>query len=187
LTLVRTPATSTAKSHSSEYAGLARVCSSAAQAHGVARACRRTLLLSVSGADFRGVALVCVCDTVTMAADLPEITIKDEENEFDSKEFKGEYEKIYRDVVKYTTPIITTLNGLPVYYRYHIKNGLALDKGLKIERYQDFTKRRNQSQKRKENKRKEIKKEEENVEDELANQFNTTMNISTKRRRIHDV
>ena len=39
----------------------------------------------------------------TMAAALPEITIKDEENEFDSKEFKGEYEKIYRDVVEYTT------------------------------------------------------------------------------------
>jgi len=34
----------------------------------------------------------------TMAAALPEITI----NEFDSKEFKGEYEKIYRDVVEYT-------------------------------------------------------------------------------------
>ena len=39
----------------------------------------------------------------TMAAALPEITIHDEENEFDSKEFKGEYEKIYRDVVEYTT------------------------------------------------------------------------------------
>ncbi len=51
----------------------------------------------------------------TMAAALPEITIKDEENEFDSKEFKGEYEKIYRDAVEYTTPIITALNGLPVY------------------------------------------------------------------------
>jgi hypothetical protein len=39
----------------------------------------------------------------TMVATLPEITIKDEENEFDSKEFKGEYEKIYRDAVEYTT------------------------------------------------------------------------------------
>ena len=27
----------------------------------------------------------------------------DEENEFDSKEFKEEYEKIYRDAVAYTT------------------------------------------------------------------------------------
>jgi hypothetical protein len=123
----------------------------------------------------------------TMAAALPAITIKDEEDEFDSKEFKGEYEKIYRDAVEYLTPIITALNGLPVYYRYHIKNGLALGKGLKIVRYQDFTKKRNQSQKRKEKKRKEIKKKEEDVEDELANQFNATMNISTKRRRIDDV
>ena len=156
---------------------------------------------------------MCVCDTVTMAADLPEITIKDEENEFDSKEFKGEYEKIYRDVVKYTTPIIKALNGLPVYYRYHIKNGLALGKGLKIGRYQDFTKKRNQvadvlqaccrrvsirvryqdftkkrnqSQKRKEKKRNEIKKKAEDEEDELVNRFNDTMNIS-KRRRIDDV
>ena len=38
-----------------------------------------------------------------MVAAIPEITIKDEENEFDSKEFKGEYEKIYRDAVEYTT------------------------------------------------------------------------------------
>ena len=93
------------------------------------------------------------------AASLPAITIKDEENEFDSKEFKGEYEKISRDVVEYTTPIITALNGLPVYYRFHIKNGseLALGKGLKIVRCQDFTKRRNQSQKRKEKTRKETK------------------------------
>ena len=104
---------------------------------------------------------MCVCDTVTMAADLPEITIKDEENEFDSKEFKGEYEKIYRDAVEYTTPIIKALNGLPVYYRYHFKNGLALGKGLKIGRYQDFTQKRNQSQKRKETKRNETKKRKE--------------------------
>jgi hypothetical protein len=68
----------------------------------------------------------------TMIAALPEITIKDEEDEFDSKEFKEEYEKIYRDVVEYTTPIIKALNGLPVYYRHHIKNGLVLGKGLKI-------------------------------------------------------
>ena len=43
-----------------------------------------------------------------------------------------------------------------------------------------------QTQKRKEEKRKEIKKEED-VEDELANQFNDTLNISTKRRRVDDV
>ena len=85
----------------------------------------------------------------TMAAALPAITIKDEEDEFDSKEFKGEYEKIYRDAVEYLTPIITALNGLPVYYRYHIKNGLALGKGLKMIRYKDFTIKRNQSQKKK--------------------------------------
>jgi hypothetical protein len=91
----------------------------------------------------------------TMVAALPEITIKDEENEFDSKEFKEEYEKTYRDAVEYTTPIIKALNGLPVYYRYHIKNGLALGKGLKIVRHQDFTNKRNQSQKRKEKKRNE--------------------------------
>jgi hypothetical protein len=44
----------------------------------------------------------------TMVAALPEITIKDEENEFESKEFKGEYEKIYRDAVEYLTPIVKT-------------------------------------------------------------------------------
>ena len=93
-----------------------------------------------------------------MVANLPKITIKDEEDEFDSKEFTEEYKKIYRDAVEYTDPIVKALNGLPVYYRYHIKNGLALGKGLKIVRYQDFTKKRNQSQKRREKKRKEIKK-----------------------------
>ena len=62
-----------------------------------------------------------------------------------------------------------------MYYRYHIKNGLALGKGLKIVRYQDFTKKQNQAQTRKEKKRKEIKKKEEDVEDELANQFNDTI------------
>ena len=40
---------------------------------------------------------------VTMIAALPAITIKDEEDEFVSKEFKEEYEKIYRDAVAYTT------------------------------------------------------------------------------------
>ena len=73
-----------------------------------------------------------------------------------------------------------------MYYRSHIKKGLALGKGLKIVRYQNFTKSHNQTQKRKENKRKETKKQED-VEDELANQFNNTMNVSTKRRRVDDV
>ena len=45
----------------------------------------------------------------TMVAALPEITIKDEEDEFRLSKFKGEYEKIYRDAVEYTTPIITAL------------------------------------------------------------------------------
>jgi hypothetical protein len=66
------------------------------------------------------------------------------------------------------------------------KTKLALGKGLKIVRYQNFTKSHNQTQKRKEKKRKEIKMEED-VEDELANQFNESMNISTKRRRVDDV
>ena len=64
----------------------------------------------------------------TMIAALPEITIKDETNEFDDREFKDEYEKIHRDIEEFTDPIIKALNGLPVYYRYHIKNGLALGK-----------------------------------------------------------
>jgi hypothetical protein len=51
---------------------------------------------------------------------------------------------------------VKALNELPVYYRYHIKNGLVLGKGLKIVRYQTFIKKRNQAQKRKEKKRKEI-------------------------------
>ena len=56
-----------------------------------------------------------------------------------------------------------------------------LGKGLKIVRYQTFIKKHNQSQKRNE------KKRNEKEEDELANQFNDTMNISTKRRRVEDV
>ena len=47
-----------------------------------------------------------------------------------------------------------------------------------------FIKKYNQSQKRNEEKRKEIKKKEE---DELANQFNDIMNMSTKRRHVDDV
>ena len=121
-----------------------------------------------------------------MVSVIPEITIKDEENEFDARVGNEEYKKIHKDVVEYTTPIINALNELPVYYRSHIKKGLALGKGLKIVRYQNFTKSHNQTQKRKEKKGKEIKKEED-VEDELENQFNDTMNISTKRRRVDDV
>jgi hypothetical protein len=91
-----------------------------------------------------------------MVAAIPEITIKDETNEFDEKEFKEEYEKIHRDAEEYATTITKALNELPVYYRYHIKIGLVLGKGLKIVRYQTFIKKRNQAQKRKEKKRKEI-------------------------------
>ena len=71
-------------------------------------------------------------DIATMVVALPEISIKDEDDELVSK-----YKKIYCDSVKYLTPIITTMNELPVYYRYHIKNDLALGKGLKIVRYQE--------------------------------------------------
>ena len=93
-----------------------------------------------------------------MVAAKPEITIKDETNEFDDKEFKKEYEKIYRDVEEYATTITKALNEFPVCHRYHIKKGLVLGKGLKLVRYQTFIKNRNQAQKRKEKKRKEIKK-----------------------------
>jgi len=72
---------------------------------------------------------------------------------------------------------------LPVYYRYHIKNGLALGKGLKIGRYQDFTKKRNQSQKRKEKKRNEGRvNKKRRVED--VEKF---VNLFAKRLRIDDV
>ena len=118
---------------------------------------------------------------VTMIAALPAITIKDEEDEFQLSKFKEEYEKIYSDVVEYTTPIIKALNGLPVYYRHHIKNGLSLGKGLKIMRYQDFTKKRKQTQKRKETKRNEgrvnKKRRVEDVEDVEVD----------KKRRVEDV
>jgi hypothetical protein len=49
-----------------------------------------------------------------------------------------------------------------------------------------FFKSQQQTLKRKEKKRKEIKKEED-VVDELVNQFDNTMDISTKRRRVDDV
>jgi len=53
-----------------------------------------------------------------MVAAIPEITIKDETNEFDDKE---EYKKIYRDAEECATIITKALNELPVYYRYHIQ------------------------------------------------------------------
>ena len=46
-----------------------------------------------------------------MVAAIPEITIKDETNEFDDKEFKEEYEKIYRDAEEYVTTITKAVNG----------------------------------------------------------------------------
>ena len=48
----------------------------------------------------------------TMVEALPAITIKDEEDEFQLSKFKGEYEKIYRDAVEYTTPIIKALRSM---------------------------------------------------------------------------
>jgi hypothetical protein len=122
---------------------------------------------------------------ITMVAVLPEITIKDETNEFDDREFKDEYDKIHRDIEEFTDPIIKTLNGLPVYYRYHIKKGLELGKGLKIVRYQTFFSKRNQTLKRKEKKRNEgrvnKKRRVEDVEkvEKFVNQF-------AKRLRIDD-
>ena len=62
----------------------------------------------------------------TMIAAIPEITIKDETNEFDDREFKDEYEKIHRDIEEFTDPIIKALNELPVYYRYHIKKRVSV-------------------------------------------------------------
>jgi hypothetical protein len=125
----------------------------------------------------------------TMVEALPEIAIKDEEDEFQLSKFKEEYEKIYRDAVEYTDPIIKALNGLPVYYRYHIKNGLVLGKGLKIIRYQDFTKKRKQSQKRKETKRNEDRvNKKRRVEDvEKVEDVETFVNQFAKRLCIDDV
>ena len=106
-----------------------------------------------------------------------------------------QYQKIYRDSTKYLTPIITALNELPVYYRYYIKNGLALGKGLKIVRYQVFTKKRNQCQKRKEKKRYEGRvnkkrrvEDVEKVEDaEKVEDVEKFVNLFAKRLRIDDV
>ena len=63
---------------------------------------------------------------------------------------------------------------LPVYYRYRIKKGLVLGKGLKILRYQTFISKRNQALKRKEKKcnegRVNKKRRVEDVE-KFVNQF----------------
>ena len=86
------------------------------------------------------------------------------------------------------------------------KNGLALGKGLKIIRYQDFTKKRKQSQKRKETKRNEgrvnkkrrvedVEMEDvEKVEDveivedvEKVEDFEKFVNQFNKRLRVDDV
>ena len=56
-----------------------------------------------------------------MVAAIPEITIKDKTNEFDDKEFKEEYKKIYRDAEECATILAKALNELPVYYRDRIK------------------------------------------------------------------
>ena len=137
--------------------------------------------------------MTAVMDAIAaMVAAIPEITIKDETNEFDDKEFKQEYKKIYRDAEECATILTKALNELPVYYRYHIQKKIVLGKGHKIVRYKTFIKKLNQalhqSLKRKEKKREEIVESVENVEDvEFANQFNDIMNISTKRRRVEDV
>ena len=55
-----------------------------------------------------------------MVSVIPEITIKDEENEFDARVGNEKYKKIHKDVVEYATPIINALNELPVYYLLHI-------------------------------------------------------------------
>ena len=138
----------------------------------------------------------------TMIKALPEITIKDEDEELDSKELDSKYELIYSEVVEYTTPIIKALNELPVYYRYHIKNDLVLGKGPKITHYKGYlTKKRNQSQKRKEKKRnggrvnkKRSVEDVEKVEDveivedvEKVEDFEKFVNQFNKRLRVDDV
>ncbi len=47
---------------------------------------------------------------MSAVAAIPEITIKDKENEFDVRVGNEEYKKIHNDVVEYTTPIINALN-----------------------------------------------------------------------------
>jgi hypothetical protein len=61
-----------------------------------------------------------------MVAAIPEITIKDETNEFDDKELKKVYEKIYRDAEECATIITKALNQFPVYYSYHIQKKIVV-------------------------------------------------------------
>ena len=53
-----------------------------------------------------------------MVSAMPEITIKDEENEFDARVGNEKYKKIHKDVVEYTTPIINALKELPICYHH---------------------------------------------------------------------
>ena len=75
-----------------------------------------------------------------MVAAIPVITIKDEEDEFDPRVGHEEYKKIHKDVVEYTTPIINALKELPIYDRYHIKNGLEFGK-IKDQKEEDEKKK----------------------------------------------
>jgi flagellar biosynthesis chaperone FliJ len=146
-----------------------------------------------------GTYMTAVKDAIAaMVAAIPEITIKDETNEFDDREFKQEYKKIYRDAEECATILTKALNELPVYYRYHIQKKIVLGKGHKIVRYKTFIKKLNQalhqSLKRKEKKREEIVESVENVEDvekvenvENVEDVDKFVNQFTKRLRIDDV
>jgi hypothetical protein len=93
-----------------------------------------------------GTYVTAVKDAIAaMVAAIPEITIKDETNEFDDKEFKQEYKQIYRDAEECATILTKALNELPVYYRYHIQKKTVLGKGLKIVRYKTFIKKHNKA------------------------------------------
>ena len=58
-------------------------------------------------------------------------------------------------MICYCYPCVARLVLGVCFFIYFFINDLALGKGLKIVRYQDLTKKRNQSQKRKEKKRNE--------------------------------
>jgi hypothetical protein len=66
-----------------------------------------------------------------MVVAIPEITIRDEEDEFDARVGNEEYKKIHKVVVEYTTPVINALKELPIYYQNHIKKRLTHIKGQK--------------------------------------------------------
>ena len=80
--------------------------------------------MSVSGdygKDTGSYVMSAVKNAITaMVETIPEITIKDGENELDARVGNEEYKNIHKDVVEYTTPIINALNELPVYHRCHI-------------------------------------------------------------------